>query len=123
MARMSRNADLFAGIIQRGFNEGDLTVADEVCADALIEHEYLALEGVPGPAVLRGQIEEARSSVTGLSLAIEDLVEDGDTVWARMRATGREARTGRPVDFAVVDICRFQDGRLIEHWGVPDRFA
>jgi hypothetical protein len=23
----------------------------------------------------------------------------------------------------VVDICRFEDGLLIEHWGVPDRFA
>jgi hypothetical protein len=23
----------------------------------------------------------------------------------------------------VVDICRFADGKLFEHWGVPDRFA
>jgi predicted ester cyclase len=23
----------------------------------------------------------------------------------------------------VVDICRFSNGKLVEHWGVPDRFA
>jgi predicted ester cyclase len=22
-----------------------------------------------------------------------------------------------------MDICRFVDGKLVEHWGVPDRFA
>jgi predicted ester cyclase len=23
----------------------------------------------------------------------------------------------------VIDICRFDNGKLVEHWGVPDRFA
>jgi len=23
----------------------------------------------------------------------------------------------------VIDICRFENGKLVEHWGVPDRFA
>jgi predicted ester cyclase len=27
------------------------------------------------------------------------------------------------VTMTVIDICRFVDGRLVEHWGVPDRFA
>jgi hypothetical protein len=22
----------------------------------------------------------------------------------------------------VIDVCRFEDGRIVEHWGVPDRF-
>jgi ketosteroid isomerase-like protein len=120
---VTRNGELFTAIIDRGFNQGDLSVADEVCSSDLIEHEYLAPEGVPGPEVLKGQITDARQSVSGLVLTIEDLVERGDHVWARMRAAGREARTGREVAFFIVDICRFVDGRLVEHWGVPDRFA
>ncbi len=120
---VTRNRELFLSIIERGFNQGDLSVADEVCSDRLVEHEYLAPEGGPGPAILKGQILDARQTVAGLVLTVEDLVEDGDTVWARMRGTGREARTGRAVSFLVVDICRFDDGRLVEHWGVPDRFA
>jgi predicted ester cyclase len=27
------------------------------------------------------------------------------------------------VEITVVDIARVVDGRIIEHWGVPDRFA
>ncbi|GAA1161539.1 ester cyclase [Ornithinicoccus hortensis] len=60
---------------------------------------------------------------------IEDWVQDGPTVWARVR--GRATASGpffgppsnRPVDFTVVDIARVVDGRIVEHWGVPDRFA
>jgi predicted SnoaL-like aldol condensation-catalyzing enzyme len=22
-----------------------------------------------------------------------------------------------------MDVCRFKDGQIVEHWGVPDRFA
>jgi predicted ester cyclase len=22
-----------------------------------------------------------------------------------------------------MDVCRFEGGRIVEHWGVPDRFA
>jgi ketosteroid isomerase-like protein len=117
------NAELFSGLIDRGFNGGDLSIAEELCSPDLIEHEYLAGQGLAGPAILKGQIEDARREVQDLTLTIEDLVEDGDQVWARMRADGREARSGQVVSFFVVDICRFEDGRIVEHWGVPDRFA
>ena len=50
-------------------------------------------------------------------------METGDTVWARSKATGVDPRSGKPVTIDVMDICRFADGKLVEHWGVPDRFA
>ena len=37
-APMTTNLERFKAIVERGFSRGDLTVADEVCADALIEH-------------------------------------------------------------------------------------
>jgi predicted ester cyclase len=48
-----------------------------------------------------------------------------------VRVRGRGTATGpffgppscRPVDFTVVDIARVVDDRIVEHWGVPDRFA
>ena len=39
---MSKNIELFRLLIERGFNQGDLSVADEICAQVLAEHEYLA---------------------------------------------------------------------------------
>jgi ketosteroid isomerase-like protein len=120
---MSKNLERFKAIIERGFSQGDLAVADEVCAENLIEHEYLSKTDVPGPQILKAQIEDARHSIKDLRLTIEAIVETGDTVWARSKATGADPRSGKPVTIDVMDICRFADGKLVEHWGVPDRFA
>jgi ketosteroid isomerase-like protein len=120
---MSANLERFRSIVERGFSQGDLAVADEVCSEKLIEHEYLSKTDVPGPQILKAQIEDARHSIKDLKLTIEAIVETGDTVWARSKATGVDPRSGKPVAIDVIDICRFADGKLVEHWGVPDRFA
>jgi len=119
---MSSNLERFTAIIERGFSQGDLSVA-EICAEKLIEHEYLSKTDIPGPQILKAQIEDARHSIKDLKLTIEAVVETGDTVWARSKATGVDPRSGKPVTIDVIDICRFADGKLVEHWGVPDRFA
>lgn len=120
---MSTNLQRFRAIIERGFSKGDLTVADEVCAERLIEHEYLSPTNIPGPQILKAQIEDARRSIKDLTLTIEAFVETADTVWARSKATGVDPRSGKLVTIDVIDICRFANGKLVEHWGVPDRFA
>jgi hypothetical protein len=89
----------------------------------LSEHEYPAKTDVPGPEILKDQIRDARNSIRDLVLTVEDIVESGDTVWARSMATGSDPRSGKAVAIYVVDICRFENGKLVEHWGVPDRFA
>jgi hypothetical protein len=88
--------DLFRQIVERGFNRGDLSVADEICSDALIEHEYLA-PNARGADILKGQITAARSSVEGLQLSIEEYVESGDKIWVRMRARGKEVAAANPL--------------------------
>lgn len=118
---MAGHIDLFRKIIDRGFNGGDLSVADEICSPALVEHQYLAGMNESGAAILKQQIQGARASVAGLTLSIEQYHETGDSIWVRMRATG--TAQGHEVAFDVFDLCRFKDGKLVEHWGVPDRFA
>jgi ketosteroid isomerase-like protein len=120
---MSTNLERFNAIVERGFSQGDPTVADEVCDERLIEHQYLARTDLPGPQILKAQIEHARHSITELKFTIEAAGETGDTVWARGKATGVDPRSGKPVTIDVMDICRFADGKLVEHWGGPDRFA
>jgi ketosteroid isomerase-like protein len=120
---MSTNLERFKAIVERGFSQGDLTVADEVCNEKLVEHQYLARTDVAGPQILKAQIEDARQSIKDLKFTIESVIESRDTVWARGKATGVDPRSGKPVTIDVIDICRFADGKLVEHWGVPDRFA
>jgi hypothetical protein len=43
----SDNVQLFRKIIDRGFCQGDLSVADEICATKLSEYEYLAKTDIP----------------------------------------------------------------------------
>ena len=120
---MSNNVELFRLVIERGFNNGDLSVADEVCAEQFTEHEYLAPTDLPGPEILKSQIQAARGEVGGLKLTIEDIVATEDKVWARMVGRGTDPRSGRPITMSVIDVCRFKDGKMVEHWGIPDRFA
>lgn len=120
---MNDNVELFRLVIERGFNRGDLSVADEVCAKEFSEHQYLAASDLPGPENLKIIIQSAREKVHGLTLTIEEIVADGDKVWARMVARGSDLHSGIPIEMSVMDVCRFEDGMMVEHWGIPDRFA
>jgi predicted ester cyclase len=58
------------------------------------------------------------------------MVAAGDTVWARLWARGTHRgvfmgapATGHAMTVNIMDLCRFQHGKIVEHWGVADRFA
>ena len=121
--RVMTHLELFRQIIERGFNQGDLAVADEVCSPRLAEHQYPVPANLRGPDILKFQITSARAEMEELILTIEDHVEDGDQLWVRLKGRGISPRSKKNVTIDVIDVCRFQDGKLIEHWGIPDRFA
>jgi len=117
-------------IFAEGFATGQAAVVDEVCSPDLVEHQFgLAGSGAEAIAHLKAAISDVHSAVPDMTFTIEDSVEIDDTIWVRVRAQGRATGpffgppSGRPVDITVIDIARVQDGRIVEHWGVPDRFA
>ena len=62
------------------------------------------------------------------SLTVEDIAVAGDTVWTRNRARGINSGSvmgnppsGQAIETDVFDILRFEDGVLVEHWGVADQ--
>lgn len=110
-------------VIERGFGGGELEVADRFAGPTITEHEYLAPAGATGAESLRAHIASARAEAPGLMMTVQDMMLDGDKVWARSLAQVRHPGTGELVSFTVFDVCRFHDGRIVEHWGVPDRFA
>jgi predicted SnoaL-like aldol condensation-catalyzing enzyme len=120
---VSDNIERLRRVIEHGFGGGDLAVAEELAGETIIEHEYAAPRIAPGPELLKAMINEARSHVPGLTMTMEDAVAEGDKVWARSIARGVEPDSGNELVFTVFDVCRFADGRIVEHWGVPDRFA
>lgn len=118
---------VFRRLIEDGFNRGEFDgLADIVAVDS-IEHQAGARSGIDG---LKALITELRTSFPDLHLDIQDSTTSGDTVWARIRATGTNTgpmrgrpATGRPMEINVFDIVRIVDGRMVEHWGVADRLS
>ena len=60
---------------------------------------------------------------------IEDSTATGDKILARIAVRGTQRGplmghppSGRTFAITVIDIARFEDGKMIEHWGVADRF-
>jgi predicted ester cyclase len=100
---------------------------DECFTAAIEEHQY----GMP-PTLegLKQAIAGLRRAVPDLVLTIDEMIVHDDKLWARMTARGTHLGplmgsppTGKTFTINVLDVCSFRDGKIVEHWGVPDRFA
>ncbi|MGW9627393.1 ester cyclase [Microbacterium sp. NPDC055521] len=116
-------------MLVEGFAGGRLDVADELCSPDLIEHQFgLTGRGAEAIAKIRNGMKTVHDAFPDLHFTIGDWAIAGDTIWVRAEATGTNTGpfigppTGRPVQFTVYDSARVVDGRIVEHWGVPDRF-
>jgi predicted ester cyclase len=120
------NVDLYRRLVEEVFNLGHLQVADELVAPGSVEHQASGMGD--GPDGVKRVAASLRRSFPDFTLKIEDIVGAGDMVWARQRGGGTNdgsflgrPPTGRSAFIDVIDIARFEDGRMVEHWGVPDR--
>jgi predicted ester cyclase len=121
------HAEAFRIVVEEAFGKGNVAVLDEVFASDAQEHQF----GMP-PTVegLKGSIKSLRTAFPDLTLTVEAVVTDGDMVWGRATARGTHLGpfmgmppSSKTFAIQVFDMCRFENGRIVEHWGVPDRFA
>ena len=117
-------------MFDEGFATGDDTIVDELCSADLVEHQFgLAGRGAEAVEHVKAAIRDVHGMAPDLRFTIEDAVESGDTIWVRVRGRGTATGpffgppSGRALDFTVIDVARVVAGRIVEHWGVPDRFA
>lgn len=123
--------EIMRRMLDEGFATGNGDVVDELCSPNLVEHQFGLAGGTSAEALqhVKDAMADVHRMVPDISFTIEDSVVRGDTIWVRAHARGTASGpffgppSGRRVDFTVVDIARVEDGRIVEHWGVPDRFA
>jgi predicted ester cyclase len=121
-----QNQAAFRRVIDEAFNKGNYTVLPELFEPDFVEHQFGLHATIEG---MQGDIQYLRRAFPDFALTIEDMVTDGDKVWARMTARGTNRGgfmgppNGKSFEAAVFDTCRFKDGKIVEHWGSPDRFA
>jgi predicted ester cyclase len=121
------NIAAFRKLIEVGFNKGDLSVVKELVSPAALEHQRGNKPGIEGT---QATIATLHKWFSDFELTIVKVTADGDTVWSLNRARGVNTGsimgfppTGKSIDIDVMDVARFEDGKLVEHWGVPDQLG
>ena len=117
-------------LIDEGFSHGHLEVCDDLIAEEIVEHQDYGPGHAAGAAGVKKIVTSLRRAFSDYKLEIEDLVVAGDTVWTRNVATGTNdgpymghPPSGRTFRVYVFDVMRVVEGRVVEHWGVPDRMG
>jgi predicted ester cyclase len=127
---MGTPLDVLERILHEGFATGNDAIVDELCAPDLIEHQFgLAGRGEEARAQVKAAIRQVHELIPDIVYTLEDSVVVGDLVWARGRARGTATGSffGPPsnasIDMVLFEQARVVNGRIVEHWGSPDRFA
>ena len=115
---MSKGVDVVKGIYE-AFGKGDV-VAVLGAFDASIDwreaDNFLYADGNPyiGPqAVAQGVFQRVVTDVDGFNLAIENIIDGGDTVVAQGRYRGTMKKTGTPVDAQFAHVWHVRDGKVV----------
>ncbi|HSD91311.1 MAG TPA: ester cyclase [Kofleriaceae bacterium] len=125
---MTNQEAAFARLIDEGFNKGNFDAWDDILPPEYAEHQF----GMPTTREgFKKAITGLRGAFPDLHLTIDEMVTSGDKVWARMTGRGTHkgtpfmglAPSGKTFTITVLDVCRFENGKMVEHWGVPDQLA
>ena len=101
---------------------GDLDVIDELFSDPFLRHTATGSERVTR-AAYKGRLAEFQRVLSQVDTKIDARSVDGDLVWTRATSRGINRETGERSIVTWLMAQRIVDGRIVEHWGVPDRFA
>ena len=121
-----QNKQIVRRFIEEGLSGHRLDLIDELFDPGYVENQFGLKPRIEG---MKQDFKFLYKAFPDYQLVIDDLVADGEQVWLRMTCTGTNLGgfmgppDGKPFRITVFDVVRLKDGRIVEHWGVPDRFA
>ncbi len=98
------------------FNTGDLSEVDSLFSSEYVDHQRSAWLDGTGSEEFKQIVLGARKSLPSLHVTIEDIIAEGDTVVARLHWHSTHP-AGKNIDRETIDILRFVNGKVVEHWG------
>lgn len=113
-------------IYNEAINQGTMDVFDELVSPDVVEHEELpGFE--PNREGVKQYFQMMHNAFPDLHFQVDDIFAAGDKVVARITVHGTQQGefmgmqpTGKKIAVNGIDIVRFADGKLVEHWGVTD---
>jgi steroid delta-isomerase-like uncharacterized protein len=107
---------------ERGFNERDPKVIEELLAPHLIDHNRLL-----GRVDLRQRMARVLQAIDDARFQVTDFIIQGSAVAWRWTIRGSHTKTimgveptGRKVEIAGLSAAVFKDGKVVEHWEFSD---
>ena len=108
--------------VERGFNERDAKLIEELLADHLVDHNQL-LGGVD----LRQRMARVLGAFEDAELTIDDYIFQGNAVAWRWTIRGTHSRrimgmepTGKQVAISGLSAAVIRNGKILEHWEFSD---
>ena len=108
---------------------GDFDRAEEIVDREAPDNELLHPGDSPAKLIdtFKETFSEAREGFPDLTIAVEDVMAEGDKVTARVTMRGAHkgefqgiAPTSKRVEVKAIDMFRIENGKIMEHWGHAD---
>jgi steroid delta-isomerase-like uncharacterized protein len=115
-------AEDYKGRMERGFNQRDPKLIEELLSPNLIDHNRL-LGGVD----LRQRMARVQEAFDDAELYVDEYIVQGNAVAWRWTIRGTHTKpimgvdpTGRTIQISGLSAAIFKDGKVLEHWEFSD---
>ncbi|HYP40332.1 MAG TPA: ester cyclase [Chloroflexia bacterium] len=121
-----QHKELYRRFIEECFTGGNLALVDEIIIADAVDHQAPpgAAQGVEG---VKQVISMFRAAFPDLQVTVDQMIAEGDTLAGRFTMSGTHQGefmgippTGKRMEITGIDVVRFENGKMVEHWGNSD---
>lgn len=129
MTPQEQSKEIYRRMVEEVVNQGKFEVVEELFHPDYVDHA--APPGAPGGLEgVKAIFGMFRGAFPDVKFTIDDMVADGDIVATRVHGEGTQngpfmgvPPTGKHAVWRSVGFFRVRDGKIVEHWGIPDLFG
>ena len=122
------NLKVMRRFIEEGIAKQNQQAFDECAALKIKEHQPGMPQDRDG---IKAELWKIRGYFPDVVFSLQQSAVNGDTVWVHYLVTGTHTgnplmgnpANGKPFKMDLIDIARIKGGKIVEHWGIPDRLA
>lgn len=123
---IEQNKAIVRRYLEEAWNKRNVGIIDELMAPTYAR--YVSASAAPlNREGLKQRITTFHRALPDLRLTIDDMIAEKDEVVFRITIRGTHQGelmgvppTGKQVTMTAIDIARFEDGKIVEHWGQMD---